>query len=144
MEIFWSASSLLSISHYHSSLLIFWFLWIEKNDAKYWDSYMVPRRIIYMVYDMISFLRTRWLFQAIHWQGDLALAPLFGIFMTSPLSSLYWFFGALDRWDSIRSILMDALRMNLLVVEVLYRTKLDSFFSLWYLHFSRGWAFELY
>jgi ribonuclease HI len=45
---------------------------------------MVARRIIWRVYRMISFLHIGGLFRAMHWRGDVTLAPLFGISMTLP------------------------------------------------------------
>ncbi|KAL2516621.1 Uncharacterized protein Adt_12868 [Abeliophyllum distichum] len=65
-------------------LLILWFLWTARNDAKYRDIAMEPRRIIWRVYHTISLLHTGRLFRHIHWRGDMDIAPLFGVTITTP------------------------------------------------------------
>ncbi|XP_022853772.1 uncharacterized protein LOC111375202 [Olea europaea var. sylvestris] len=66
-------------------LLIFWFLWTERNDAKHRGVHMVANCIIWRVYRMISFLHMAGLFRVVHWRGDVSLAPFFGISMTHPI-----------------------------------------------------------
>ncbi|KAL2513409.1 Uncharacterized protein Adt_19009 [Abeliophyllum distichum] len=65
-------------------LLIFWFLWTARNDAKYRDITMESRRIIWRVYHIISLMHIGRLFRHIHWRGDMDIAPLFGILLTTP------------------------------------------------------------
>ncbi|KAL2540715.1 Uncharacterized protein Adt_01693 [Abeliophyllum distichum] len=65
-------------------LLILWFLWTARNDAKHRDIAMEPRRIIWRVYHTISLLHTGRLFRHIHWRGDMDIAPLFGVIITTP------------------------------------------------------------
>ncbi|KAL2491599.1 Reverse transcriptase domain-containing protein [Abeliophyllum distichum] len=45
---------------------------------------MEPRRIIWRVYHTISLLHTGRLFRHIHWRGDMDIAPLFGVIITTP------------------------------------------------------------
>ncbi|KAL2531246.1 Uncharacterized protein Adt_04597 [Abeliophyllum distichum] len=66
-------------------LLILWFLRIVRNDAKYRDISMASKRIIWRVYHTISLMHTGRLFRHIHWRGDMDIAPLFGILLTTPL-----------------------------------------------------------
>ncbi|KAL2506264.1 Uncharacterized protein Adt_21885 [Abeliophyllum distichum] len=54
------------------------------NDAKHRDIAMEPRRIIWRVYHTISLLHTGRLFRHIHWHGDMDIAPLFGVIITTP------------------------------------------------------------
>ncbi|KAL2475340.1 Uncharacterized protein Adt_36076 [Abeliophyllum distichum] len=65
-------------------LLILWFIWTARNDAKYQDISMEPKRIIWKVYHTISLLHTSHLFRVIHWRGDMDITPLFGISLTTP------------------------------------------------------------
>ncbi|KAL2474837.1 Uncharacterized protein Adt_35573 [Abeliophyllum distichum] len=75
-------------------LLILWFIWTARNDAKYQDIYMEPKRIIWKVYHTISLLHTGCMFRVIHWRGDMDITPLFGISLTTPSLSppvlIYW------------------------------------------------------
>ncbi|KAL2510965.1 RNase H domain-containing protein [Abeliophyllum distichum] len=75
-------------------LLILWFIWIARNDAKYWDIFMEPRRIIWRIYYTISLLHTGRLFWIIYWRGDIDIAHLFGISLTTlllpPPVLVYW------------------------------------------------------
>ncbi|KAL2469432.1 Uncharacterized protein Adt_37568 [Abeliophyllum distichum] len=64
-------------------ILILWYIWTARNDAKYRDITMEPRRIIWRVYRTFSLLRTGRLFWFIHWRGDMDVAPLFGVSITS-------------------------------------------------------------
>ncbi|KAL2465905.1 Uncharacterized protein Adt_41756 [Abeliophyllum distichum] len=59
-------------------------LWTARNDAKHRDIAMEPRRIIWRVYHTISLLHTGHLFRHIHWRGDMDIAPLFGVIITTP------------------------------------------------------------
>ncbi|KAL2462072.1 RNase H domain-containing protein [Abeliophyllum distichum] len=54
------------------------------NDAKHRDIAMEPRRIIWRVYHTISLLHTGRLFRHIHWRGDMDIAPIFGVIITTP------------------------------------------------------------
>ncbi|KAL2462289.1 RNase H domain-containing protein [Abeliophyllum distichum] len=46
---------------------------------------MEPRRIIWRVYHtIISLLHTGRLFRHIHWRGDMDIAPIFGVIITTP------------------------------------------------------------
>ncbi|KAL2505032.1 RNase H domain-containing protein [Abeliophyllum distichum] len=45
---------------------------------------MEPRRIIWRVYHTISLLHTGRLFRHIHWRGDMDIAPLFDVIITTP------------------------------------------------------------
>ncbi|KAL2475249.1 Uncharacterized protein Adt_35985 [Abeliophyllum distichum] len=65
-------------------LLILWFIWTARNDAKHRDIAMDPRRIIWRVYHTISLLHTGRLFRHIHWRGDMDIAPIFGVIITTP------------------------------------------------------------
>ncbi|KAL2471104.1 Uncharacterized protein Adt_39240 [Abeliophyllum distichum] len=65
-------------------LLILWFIWTARNDAKHRDIAMEPRRIIWRVYHTISLLHTGRLFRHIHWRGDMDIAPMFGVIITTP------------------------------------------------------------
>ncbi|KAL2455081.1 RNase H domain-containing protein [Abeliophyllum distichum] len=75
-------------------LLILWFIWTARNDAKYQDISMEPKRIIWKVYHTISLLHTGHLFRVIHWRGDMDITPLFGISLTTsslpPSALVYW------------------------------------------------------
>ncbi|KAL2534444.1 Uncharacterized protein Adt_07795 [Abeliophyllum distichum] len=76
------------------SLLILWFIWTARNDAKYQDISMESKKIIWKVYHTITLLHTGCLFRVIHWRGDIYITPLFGIFLTTPSLPLpvlvYW------------------------------------------------------
>ncbi|KAL2486966.1 RNase H domain-containing protein [Abeliophyllum distichum] len=65
-------------------LLIFWFIWTTRNDAKYQDISMESKQIISKVYHTIPLLHTSRLFRIIHWHGDMDITPLFGISLTTP------------------------------------------------------------
>ncbi|KAL2471459.1 Uncharacterized protein Adt_39595 [Abeliophyllum distichum] len=54
------------------------------NDAKHREIAMEPRRIIWRVYHTISLLHTGRLFRHIHWRGDMDIAPLFDVIITTP------------------------------------------------------------
>ncbi|KAL2466211.1 Uncharacterized protein Adt_42062 [Abeliophyllum distichum] len=101
-------------------LLVLWFIWTVRNDAKHRRIGMEPNRIIRRVHHTISLLHTGKLFQFVHWSGDLDLAPHFGITLISPTPNpLLWFIGVSRRLDLPRSIPMDALGMDLRVAGVL-------------------------
>ncbi|KAL2542518.1 Uncharacterized protein Adt_03496 [Abeliophyllum distichum] len=82
--------------HIHTiiPLLVLWFIWTAKNDAKNRGIGMEPSRIIWRVHHTISLLHTGKLFQFVHWRGDLDLAPHFGITLISPTPNpptlVYW------------------------------------------------------
>ncbi|KAL2497742.1 Uncharacterized protein Adt_23292 [Abeliophyllum distichum] len=101
-------------------LLVLWFIWTARNDAKHHRIGIEPSRIIWRVHHTIFLLYTGKLFQFVHWRGDLDLAPHFGITLISPSPNpLLWFIGVPRRLDLPRSIPMDASRMDLRVAGVL-------------------------
>ncbi|KAL2525859.1 Uncharacterized protein Adt_10913 [Abeliophyllum distichum] len=75
-------------------LLVLWFIWTTKNDAKHRRIGMEPSRIIWQVHHTIFLLHTDKLFQFVHWRGDLDLVPHFGITLISPTPNpptlVYW------------------------------------------------------
>ncbi|KAL2512697.1 Uncharacterized protein Adt_18297 [Abeliophyllum distichum] len=75
-------------------LLVFWFIWTARNDAKHRRIGMEPSRIIWRVHHTIFLLRTGKLFQFVHWRGDFDLVPHFGITLISPTPNpptlVYW------------------------------------------------------
>ncbi|KAL2505588.1 Uncharacterized protein Adt_21209 [Abeliophyllum distichum] len=75
-------------------LLVLWFIWTARNDAKHRRIGMEPNRIIWRVDHTISLLHTGKLFQFVYWRGDLDLAPHFGITLISPTPNpptlVYW------------------------------------------------------
>lgn len=76
---------------------------------------------------MISFLHMEGLFQDSLWRRDLALAPLFSIFMTLPLlHRQLWLFCALYQWDITRSTLMDVSRIDWRAIRTSLGTTQDS------------------
>lgn len=81
---------------------------------------MVPCRIIWRVYHTISLLGR--LFRNIHKQKDLAIAKLFGIYLT-PLSLSP---PILVCWRTVSMGSMITSRMNFLVVETLFVTRIDG------------------
>ncbi|KAL2471959.1 Uncharacterized protein Adt_40095 [Abeliophyllum distichum] len=111
-------------------LLILWFIWTTRNDAKYQDISMEPKQIIWKVCHNISLLHTGHLFRVIHWRGYMDITPLFGISLTTPsMPPSVSFIGVLHQGDLTRSTLMDASKMDLRVEEGLLEIHHDSVFA---------------
>ncbi|WRX25598.1 Reverse transcriptase domain - like 10 [Theobroma cacao] len=60
-------------------LLIFWFLWVERNDAKHRNLGMYPNRVVWRVLKLIHQLFHGRQFQRWQWRGDLQIAQTWGL-----------------------------------------------------------------